>query len=110
MRTLFAVGLLLVYASPVGAGSYAIMGTGAQTCGKFAADYKRDPRFVEDYNFAWAQGYMSGANVVLLTSKVGFRDLNHLTTDGQMSFIRAYCDQHPLAQFDLAVKALFETL
>jgi len=42
------------------------MGPGATTCAQFGKDYQRDPS-IETVYFAWAQGFMSGLNMGILT-------------------------------------------
>lgn len=85
---------------------YIARGMGTRTCGEFAQEYKRDPKFIELTYFCWAQGFMTGMNIALAADLNKYRSLGQ-DTDTQMSSIRAYCDKHPLASYQDAVLELF---
>jgi hypothetical protein len=86
-----------------------IAGAGALTCGQFANHYAKNPQVELSY-FAWAQGFMSSMNVSRADSpSPAYRDLSG-PIEFQMSQIRIYCDDHPLAQYSDAVFDLFGSL
>jgi hypothetical protein len=108
MRTLVVIGLIAsgpsVALSQEKAGT--IAGFGWVSCAQFAQYYQQDPRGTESYMFAWAQGYMAGLNEVWPIKKnvVGWEN------DKQKDRIRAYCNQHPLANVVDAVRDVFMQL
>jgi hypothetical protein len=53
---------------------------------------------------------MSGRNIALGISKHRTRDLEGMPVEAQQSLVRSYCDKHPLADYWIAVMALFESL
>jgi hypothetical protein len=103
-----AVSLFLLIAP--GAGMAApIQGLGAQACASFASNFKQNP-MMEKFYFTWAQGYMSGLNMGLLAIGNEMTDLRNFDIDRQQSFIRRFCDQHPLRDYTDAVDDLFTTM
>lgn len=85
-------------------------GVGTTTCGRFATLYRDNPEHVEMAYFSWAQGYMSGLNRWMYSENKTFKDQNASTTDVQLSFIRKYCNEHPLANYSTATTELFRSL
>jgi len=84
-------------------------GAGASTCGGFAKAYAHDPQN-EYIFFSWAQGYMSAVNDTLAATGIhNYRDLAGETAN-QMARIRLYCNDHPLADYDIAVMDLYDSL
>jgi hypothetical protein len=81
---------------------YAAMGAGASSCAKFAQDYQKDPSNFEMFYFSWAQGWMSGFNIV-----GNVRDLNSIELDAQERYIRIFCNEHPLDNYQSVVIALY---
>jgi hypothetical protein len=85
-------------------------GIGLLKCEKFTERYRGSSAATEVLFFNWAQGFMTGRNIPLLTAKQPTRDLSSLTGDEQMAKIRTYCDAHPLDFYFVAVVSLFESL
>jgi hypothetical protein len=86
------------------------MGMGAETCGKFSEEYKARGEDAEFDYFNWAQGFMSGMNVMSVTEKKDFRNLAAKSIPEQRASIRDYCNTRPLAYFKDAVVALYGSL
>jgi len=80
-----------------------VTGVGAITCGKLTSDYQQKPQQVEEMMMIWAQGFMSGANVMGTDDK----DLTAMGTDEQGQRLLAYCNEHPSAGFVGAVRDLY---
>lgn len=88
----------------------ALRGIGADTCRNFVRDYGKNPDVMGPEYFTWAQGFMTGANVIVAGAGVAkFRDLGG-NIKAQQSYLRAYCKAHPLETFTQAVLALYDTL
>jgi hypothetical protein len=85
-------------------------GIGLLKCEKFTERYRESTTSTEVLFFNWAQGFMTGRNIPLLTAKQPTRDLSALTGDEQMAKIRTYCDAHPLDFYFVAVVSLFDSL
>jgi hypothetical protein len=88
----------------------AIMGPGMQSCAEFAQDFRRSPQMTETLHFVWAQGLMSGMNMMMLALKRPMHDLNGWSISDQQSHLRLYCEQRPLSDYPRAVQSLFEAL
>jgi hypothetical protein len=86
------------------------MGVGVQTCGEFADAYRRDPHVAETIYFTWAQGFMSGQNVLVVLATGKTVDLSAVSMNQLEAGVREYCDAHPLAMFDIAVENLYRSL
>jgi len=84
-------------------------GAGASTCGEFGQYYRKQPDFFEAIYFSWAQGYMSGFNAHRQAQGKPMFDLlpPNMKSKEQESFIRDYCDTHPLAPYSQAVISLY---
>jgi len=85
-------------------------GAGLQSCAEFAETYRRSPAQSELLSYSWAQGFMSGLNLMQMLLKRPTHDLNAWSTSDQESHIRGYCNDNPLAYYSDAVQALFEKL
>jgi hypothetical protein len=85
------------------------MGSGMETCGKFAQRYAQNT-VVEEIYFQWAQGFMTGMNVGKVVNTGVVRDLNSEPTIDQMAAIRQFCNDHPLASYQDAVVDLLSHL
>jgi hypothetical protein len=81
----------------------AAMGWGIMTCAVFANMYRGDPEFAEEHSFNWAQGFMSGLNFAAIGNSGISMNLHSMSTDQQRRAIRAYCNDHPLANYVDAV-------
>ncbi len=88
----------------------ALSGAGGKTCAVFAKDYKDSPVIIEDYYFAWAQGFMTGFNTAQLAAKQRTRNLGGVSIDQQQARIRAFCNRKPLADYFEAVIDLYLSL
>jgi hypothetical protein len=79
-----------------------IMGLGAYNCNDTARFFAVNPSN-EGLFFTWAQGFMSGLNIAT-ASAVHINKVRHLAAwniDDQKSFLRIYCDQHPLQSYEV---------
>jgi hypothetical protein len=112
MKLVLVVVFLALGVSPVLSENRAMAdaaGAGTETCGQFAAHYKLDPDLEATY-FFWAQGFMTGMNVVLTGAGKPVRNLRAKSIEAQQRHIRSYCDQHPLSDYGHAVVDLFFSL
>ena len=110
MRYFFAFLVVFALSGDAAAQAIGVSGHGGGICAEFAHAYKRNPFSAETNYFIWAQGFMSGLNTVFIAHKMPSRNLGARTIPQQQSHIRAYCDQHPLAEYVQAVLSLMETL
>lgn len=83
-------------------------GMGADKCANFAHDVQSSKGAEADY-YNWAQGFMSGANMITGVAGDGYRDLDG-DINAQKLAIRQYCDAHPSDEFAQAVVALYQSL
>jgi hypothetical protein len=88
---------------------FTIWGIGNKTCAEFGKLYRHDPEMAENVFFSWAQGYLSGANAGRVVLG-GADDIDAGSVDEQQRFLRTYCDEHPLAEYNIAVSALLDKL
>jgi hypothetical protein len=85
------------------------VGAGTRSCAQFERDYSENPEFFELVYFSWAQGYLSGFWIAASSKNP---DPTHdLMPQGrgeswQRSFIREYCQEHPLSPYSEAVATL----
>lgn len=106
--SILAIALFL--ASPAFGGEEALLrGAGTFTCGRFAQDYAKAPQYVEGLYFAWAQGFLSAQNLHIANDVNAYYDLGG-DTELHESFLRNYCNKHPLANYVDAVFELAKTL
>jgi hypothetical protein len=110
MRAFLVLLFVLAFRQASAETPIAVTGFGSVTCAHFAEDYRKNPDTAELLYYSWAQGYMSGQNVVLAEAKKSARNLGAFSTKSQKAMLRTYCDGHPLGFFWLAVVALFESL
>ena len=52
-------------------------GLGMHSCSEFARSYAANPSVTEDLYFTWAQGFMSGLNLMLQVNSSRARNLSH---------------------------------
>jgi hypothetical protein len=90
--------------------NYAGTGGGARTCAEFGQLYKQYPTDVETTFFHWAQGMMSGMNLVLSAHNQQTTNLALRDPPNQMEHIRVYCSQNPLAFYTQAVLDLYDAM
>jgi hypothetical protein len=86
-------------------GSY---GLGIRSCAEFAKFYAQSPSNTEDAFFSWAQGFISGLN---LSSEAATNTARRIegSIPSQRTFVRDYCDSHPLQPYYMAALALYKT-
>jgi hypothetical protein len=101
--TTMAVAITIISANA----EMATMGAGNETCAEFAKFYQTAKRYGEEYYFAWAQGFFSGANSHAIANKGTTRDLSSMSIKQQQQFLREYCDKHPRADYMAGVLALY---
>jgi hypothetical protein len=103
MRLIITVVLVLLSSSTQSAdktGSYAIIGSGTASCGKYVEARKSD----SDGNYrAWLAGYISALN---LMTKDTYNVMGETDTDGMMLWIENYCTGNPLKRFESAAQAV----
>jgi hypothetical protein len=105
MRFVLVLSALLSFAT--GARADAIgAGVGSRTCGQFAADYRANQNIEAVYN-NWALGYMTGMNVILEAVSKPTRNLEAMPFEEKKSYMRSYCDSHPLRNFMDGATELF---
>ena len=110
MRKAIAAAIILVcLASATEAEEFYMMGPGAQTCGQFGQSYAEYTQRWEIAVFVWAQGYMSGLNAPMLFSN-STTDLNAMSQDNQMAYIRTFCSNNPLKSYSEAVLDLYQDM
>ena len=85
--------------------NHVVIGAGGKTCAEFAKAYQQEPEIVEALFLTWAQGFLSGVSVMSPTA-MDSDDARSLTVQEQRSFIRNYCNQHPLETFQSATISL----
>lgn len=87
-------------------------GVGLHTCGDFSQSYIANPVLAEGVYFAWAEGYMSGLNLVAAAGKNPAREFKggEASMSEYQSFLRTYCDQHPSVRYLQGVTALWNSL
>jgi len=88
----------------------AMTGVGMTSCAEFAQKYRDDPNFAHTLYFVWAQGFMSGLNLMQLALKGPMHDLNGWPFSQQQLHIRTFCDQRPLSTVAQAVRSVFNAL
>lgn len=89
--------------------AYPIQGFGATPCAEFARLYRLDPALTENQYYYWAQGYMSGLNIMSKGSGGRMRELAGVTADHHRA-IRNYCADNPLKNYMDGVLELFGKL
>jgi hypothetical protein len=110
-RVLVVIGAVFgVSTGSAVAGEVYQMGPGAGTCGLYAQQYQADPANTESFYFTWAQGFISGMNTLSLSAGGPIVDMDATPIEAQRSRIRAYCNAHPLSDYDAAVFDLYASL
>jgi hypothetical protein len=88
----------------------AIITAGSDTCAQFSRGYQIDPKEVGTLYFLWAQGFMSGMNVMQSRRKLPVRNLLGIPIEDQQRMIREACNQKPLATMADVVHDLYQSL
>jgi len=84
-----------------------VMGLGASSCAEFSQAYRDDPTTAMRLYFDWAQGFMSGVNVLHAANRRPTHNLNGRPVSEQQDILRGLCDQKPQALFVDAVQELY---
>jgi hypothetical protein len=88
--------------------AFELTGFGASTCDAFLKAYRNDPGFEGKY-YNWAQGFMSGVNIVA-ASGGDMKDLTAMTSGDQAQFLRNYCGSHASEKYLDGVLELIKVL
>ena len=86
------------FAQPARAEALATQGIGLQTCQKIATDVKPEEGLDNGVNlmmYAWAQGYLSAANVSMLVHRNEATDMRLLDDAKVLTMIVEYCRANP---------------
>jgi hypothetical protein len=87
-------------------------GIGASNCGRLAADIKPAEGLNDHVNlmlYAWAQGYVSAANMALLEYDSKHIDMSELSDTRVLSMILDYCKSNPDKRPANALDAFIKT-
>jgi hypothetical protein len=87
-------------------------GIGASNCGRLAADIKPAEGLNDQVNlmlYAWAQGYVSAANMALLEYDSKHIDMSELSDTRLLSMILDYCKSNPDKRPANALDAFIKT-
>lgn len=93
--------------APQNKDSAIVMGLGASSCADFAQAYRNDATTTMRLYLDWAQGFMSGVNVLHAANRRPTHNLNLRPISEQQDILRALCDQKPQALFVDAVQELY---
>jgi hypothetical protein len=104
------LGIVTTAAAQTGHDQSIHYGAGVKTCAGFAQLYREHPDWTESLFFAWAQGFLSGRNDLLVEALGEYQDVGSVSNEKQRSLLRWYCDQHPLISFQDAVYYLSSQL
>lgn len=107
---ILVASVLIALGQKAAAETAVLIGYGASSCAEFAKNYQESPGEAESLYTGWAQGFMSGLNAGATAIKGSTRDLNAKSVKWQESFLRNYCDEHPLSNYYNAVMKLYTTL
>jgi hypothetical protein len=87
-------------------------GIGASNCGRLAADIKPAEGLNDHVNlmlYAWAQGYVSAANMALLEYDSKHIDMSELSDTRVLAMILDYCKSNPDKRPANALDAFIKT-
>ena len=102
-----AITLLTVSLTSVAGHAASAEGVGVEPCVKVTDDYQEDPSS-ESLYFAWAEGFMSGANIARRDDDE--KAFHSMSFDEQRAYLRAYCAQNPFEKYVAAVGHLYRDL
>jgi hypothetical protein len=85
-------------------GGYLLASPGATTCGELADKYRLNPELTDAAMVLWTEGFIRNTSEELRPETR--RDLV-IDSKEQADRLRAYCDAHPLASFDQAVRSIY---
>lgn len=84
-----------------------LAGYGTLTCSEASALIDRP-----EYRVAltgWAMGFMSGANMAMMSAGKGYRDLEHIDPEIVLQSMRAFCAVNPTVPISNGVERFFAT-
>ena len=107
MRFFLATMLLIASASSVvsaeniqtDADQMVVVGAGSVTCGNFAEQYRANPSRTEEFFTSWLLGFLTGLNAMSSLHHLHERDFSPALVGRAQSFVRSYCNEHPLAMY-----------
>lgn len=102
----------LLSLSPARAEPLLSQGIGISSCARVAADIKPGEGLDNPVNlmlYAWAQGYISAANVALLEYDAKHVDMSELTDARVLGLLQDYCKAHPDKKPSNALDAYIKT-
>ena len=87
-------------------------GLGTRSCARFAQDFKQNPELWDTLYYSWAEGFMTGFNLVRSTIAKQDIDLNphNRSEQWRRESILEYCATHPLSPYSEAVVNLINEL
>ena len=99
-RIALAGGLALVCAGALGAGAEPLLtqGIGTSSCSRLAGDLKPGEGLGNPVNlmaYAWAQGYLSAANISLLEADAKHVDMAQLDEAKVINMLITFCKANP---------------
>jgi hypothetical protein len=103
MRPGYLIWALAVLWQPI-VGGCLMASPAATTCGELADKYRLNPELTDAAMVLWAEGFMRNMNEELRPE--ARQDLT-IDSKDQADRLRAYCDAHPFASFDQAVKNIY---
>jgi hypothetical protein len=104
-----AAAMVVSLAFPIIASAADIYGFGAQYCSTFNENILSTPSIESDY-FTWVQGFISGANAIILSKHGQSKQVDASTKGSQKKQIRDFCRNHPRSQYVEAAVELWTTL
>jgi hypothetical protein len=120
-KLLFAASMLCIGAT-AHAEPFSNMGPGLMPCATFNQLYKaaaladklnaksKATKDLEDYYFAWAQGFMSAMNDAFEDTIGKYRDLRSVSTDYQKQSLRAFCEKNPASKYRDGIEPLLNVM
>jgi len=109
MKILLIVALVALFSQAVRAEEEVDLlglGAGSYTCAKYGKMYQENPELVEGIFTSWAQGYMTGKNVLWLQAKLPIRNLKTFS----IKEVNTICSREPLKEFWIVVEKVYNDL
>ena len=109
--SLLFVSALLVLSQPVYAEKWILVGSGAHQCGKLLANLELEGiegQVAEVMYEQWMLGYLSARNMSRFAANLPVPYLDGI--DGQIRYVKNWCEENPLKKVDQAVEALWQEL
>jgi hypothetical protein len=98
LAAVIAIAGLCVGWSAAGAEPLITQGIGTSNCGRLAGDLKPGEGLTNPVNlmaYAWAQGYISAANIALLETDAKHVDMSSLDETKVLTALLTYCKANP---------------